>query len=491
MNREQFNFSTAFQEVVLACMVRHPDKFAFHDDILQPVYFSTVHAYIVCKQLLASKAKHGKFPGWTVLRQMVTDDATRNGQEEGLDEYERYIDRLEEADTGDVDYVLSKVVEFARERATLCAVKETLDAMDKGKMASFPLIKKFEDALKIGSNMDDAGLMISRDPEQSDLAMVVGKSVERRYGVKSGWPLLDALWPNGWLPGWLVTFLAPPKRYKTATVLNIAYNIAKSDIGKDVLVYPCEISQELAAVRIFTRMAGMTMAQMQDTPHKFIASAQEEASRSMSGRIIIKGFTSKAAQLSEIRAHAKMMKEKYQLDLGAIIIDYAETVRPTNVDKNMPHYRLSAEVYTEARAIGNELGCPVLMPDRCNAETVDLAVPSMKSFQGAFEKAGIVDVAIGLCSTNEEHANNDLRMFVFLNRHGKSLTHLHCKVNPETWSISVDGHAAEYDEEMDKRPVDGRGRPGRNMQARLAGELQEHEGFVVNVPRPAAPGERR
>ena len=47
---------------------------------------------------------------------------------------------------------------------------------------------------------------------------------------------------------------------------------------------------------------------------------------------------------------------------------------------------LQADVYTEARAMGSELGCCVIMPDRCTRDTVSLPVPSMQSFQGAFEK---------------------------------------------------------------------------------------------------------
>ena len=471
---EQFNFTSRFQESILACMVQHPDKFVFLDGVLKPVYFSTTHGYLVCKLLLEYHKQHSRFPSWPALEQMLLDEVKRIGQEENSEEYTLFLNRLEEMATNDVDYVLSKIVDFARERAVLVAVRETLDAVEKGEMGKFNVITKFEEALRVGSNVEDIGVILSGDPANSDIEAIVRKQTAHRHGVKCGWPELDKLWPGGWQPGWLITFLAPPKRYKTATVLNIAYNIAKSDIGKDVLVYPCEISQELAACRILTNMSGQTMEYMRDKPFQFIAAAQEAATRTMGGRIIMKGFSSKAAQLSEIRSHAKMIKAALNLDLGAIIIDYAETVRPSASPKDVPHYRLSAEVYTEARAIGNELGCAVIMPDRCNAETVDLPVPSMKSFQGAFEKAGIVDVAIGLCATNEEHANNDLRMFVFLNRHGKSLTHLQCEVNPETWVINVVGEAAEYQEAEDRRPLRGQGR------LRMAGPALDN--LLAEVP---------
>jgi len=81
-------------------------------------------------------------------------------------------------------------------------------------------------------------------------------------------------------------------------------------------------------------------------------------------------------------------------------------------------------------------------------------VPNMKSFQGAFEKAGIVDAAIGLCATEDEYKHNRVRYFVFLNRHGEALKHYDGTIDPARMKMTVGG-AIDYvpdDEDDDAKP---------------------------------------
>jgi hypothetical protein len=137
----------------------------------------------------------------------------------------------------------------------------------------------------------------------------------------------------------------------------------------------------------------------------------------------------------------------------AIIIDYAETVRPDSVDKKAPDWRQQADIYTQARAIGSELGCCIIMPDRCTRETVGKQVPSMKSFQGSFEKAGIVDAAIGLCSTDREYHQNRIRYFVFLNRHGEAYKHYDGSVDPSRMRMTVENEIEYRPEDEENNPV--------------------------------------
>jgi hypothetical protein len=76
------------------------------------------------------------------------------------------------------------------------------------------------------------------------------------------------------------------------------------------------------------------------------------------------------------------------------------------------------------------------MPDRCNKETVEKTVPTMASFQGSFEKAGIVDLGIGLCANEQEYLDNQIRYFVFLNRHGEANHHFRGEVCPKTQRLT-------------------------------------------------------
>jgi hypothetical protein len=99
--------------------------------------------------------------------------------------------------------------------------------------------------------------------------------------------------------------------------------------------------------------------------------------------------------------------------------------------------------------MGHKLGCCIIMPDRCNADAVERKVPSMKSFQGSFEKAGIVDAAIGLCATEAEHQQGICRYFIFINRHGPQYLHFRGKVDPAKYKMTID-EEIEYDPEAEE-----------------------------------------
>lgn len=254
--------------------------------------------------------------------------------------------------------------------------------------------------------------------------------------------------------------------HNTGLCVNLALNVISPMVGGDVLYYPCEITSELAFARALTNITQKPLRYLYNSPEKFSEAAKEAMVRSAAGTLVIKGYPAGTTTLATIRNHARMAKQQYKLkNLRAIIIDYADTVLPSGTFEKS--YLSQAAVYTEARAIGAEFGCPVIMPDRMTKEATDQRVPSMKAFQGAFAKGGIVDVAIGICMTDAERAQNILRTFVFVNRHGPVFQHFRGKVDPETMLIDL-GEEIPYDpDESDNEFT--RKKSSRGMPAELAG----------------------
>jgi len=846
---EQFAFSEEFQNLVLACCIRHPEKFNTYGGVLKSKYFTGVQATIAAQAILGYHVKTGFFPTWATVTQLVMDHAAKLGDDVGGDAQE-YVKGLRKLATTDVDYVVGKVVAFARERATINAVKLTLQSMKEGK--EMDVVKLFSDALTVGQNVNDLGLILEPD----DIRSTVKKVTSSDYGVRTGFPLIDNIWKNGWAPGWLIVPLAPPKRlkclgkgtpvmmfdgstrpvedlqvgdlimgddlrprkietcgqgqgpmykveqangddficndahilcvqsvhgdvkeitaseysnkaawfkrewkgykvgvdfphkdthidpyflgiwlgdgtslessvtvghgdteigeflssyvaqlgmaitfeqgqgcveyrmvsyqkdpdkgcqvegcqkphrsggycrehyahfyyhngftvfdgnkppvnplkamlkqlgvlnnkhipdllkfndratrlqllaglidsdgtvsgtvhgsrmefsnvnerlardtfwlarslgfmatiskYKTAiksigyvghawnvritgklseipvklprkkgvdnsrrknkcysitvrpigqgdyygftidgngrfllgdfTVthnttfcLNLALNIIGATVGEDVIYYTCEISQELAFVRALMNIASLPQETMYQSTESFIERAIKELQRTITHRMVFKGFGSRTATINDLKAHAKML-----ISMGlrpkAIFIDYADTIKQVSVSKDHKSYQMSADVYTDAKAMGTELGCAVIMPDRCTAETVGKPVPNMKSFQGAFEKAGIVDIAMGLCATDVEFKNDIMRWFVFLNRHGPAFQHLRGRFDAslmKMWPEEEIPYDPE-DEAAAETPSRGNGsgkpyqrKKSRDFEADLPRDLQE------------------
>jgi len=449
-----FTFTEDFQNLILACLIKHPDRFFKFVSVLKPSHFEGVPATVVSRCAIDYFLKNSRFPRWEMLTQLAVDEFKRIGDAD-VNSMIDYVHRLRRIKVEDVDEVQNKVVLFARERSTINAIKKCIDLLKKGEEPSAGFVKVMEDAISVGQNFDDLGYFLHNDAEG-----VIDKLTAPNYGVHTGYTQYDAIWKTGWGPGWLIVPLAPPKRYKTAFCINLAVHMAGPTVDVDVFYYTCEISQELALYRCLSNMTGKDYAYMTGRTAKFKAKVRDAIRKQITSNLMIKGFPAKGVKISDIKIHAKRVIQQTGIRPKVIFIDYAETIAPSDLKMSEPQQQ--ASVYTEARAMGTELGCAIVMPDRCNKETTDFEVPNMTSFQGSFQKAGIVDVAIGLCATDSEYAQNILRTFVFLNRHGAAYQHFKGKVDPNVMQIDV-GTKIDFDPEKSKKISSRSQRKNRTM----------------------------
>lgn len=476
---ERYNFTDDYQESIIACLLAQPQEFLGFGQIVKPEFFNGVTATLLVRALTEYYDKYARYPkNFTILGNYAHDRLLRKNPQEA-EEMLALCRRLAATNTEDWKSVRDRALNFAKERAALNAVKKIHWHITEGKTDAIDPVKELQEALSVGINYNDIGINLWDDYEET-IRRVHG---EKGFGILTGFPEFDKVWKTGWHPGWLIAVLAPPKRFKTTFCLNLALNIVNMrSNGADVLYYACEISQELAAMRVIHNLSEQTEEDIiKYGLEKFIQVTAEKIKARMGHHVWFKGFSSKMATMADIRNHARMLKQQCGINPRVIIIDYAETVRPTKVDKNQPEYRSSAQVYTDARAMGNELGCTVIMPDRCNKETVQKRVPNMSSFQGSFEKAGIVDVALGLCGTNAEILQNKIRYFIFLNRHGPQYLHFGGKLDKERFRMTVD-EKLDYDETMDDE-TEAPARGGRRSKSESAATAESYRKLMEEEDR--------
>lgn len=464
------------QDKILCCIVAHPEKFLKYNGVLNSAYFAGTQRTAAARAIFAYWNKYSRYPGWEVLADVVYDSIARMSEQKEEESINAYVRKLREMNTDDVEYVADSVIAWARKRACYIALDKAVGAFHEGKVPDSVMnetITKFEDAMKIGQNITDRGYVLH--PDYPDVEQALDKLTSKDYGISTGFPLLDSVWPFGWGPGWLICILAPPKRYKTTFCINLAMNMVNGS-SAPVLYYPCEITQELAVLRSLCNLTDTSSESFYKNPGAF----REQVIAQMDffkAPLVVKGFPAKVATIGgDIRAHARMVSQQLNINPRAIIIDYAETVKATSTDpKRSSEHRASADVYTEARALGAEFKCPIILPDRCNKETVGRKVPSMKSFQGSFEKAGIVDAAIGVCGSEQEIIAGTIRYFIFLNRHGKAMQHFRGRVDSERMRMWVDEKIPYDPEEDDYQEGAGRKHQRRSRRDRESppSELQD------------------
>ena len=465
MNFESYNFSDDFQDCILACLIRHPDEFFGFGQIIRPEFFNGPAAVEIVQNVQSYHKKYGKFPDFTMLGNYAYHRAARVSVEHAKTLVD-YTSKLASVNTSEWQAVLDMAVDFARERAVHVGMREILAAQTEGKLGSINAVQIMEKALSVGTNLNDLGLSLFHDASK-----VIDTVTRHDYGIQTGYAELDKIWKYGWGPGWLIVPLAPPKRLKTTFCINLAMNMAT--YGKaDVLYYACEISKELAMMRAIYNLTGFTEQEIRDSPEKHKIKVEKVLTEKMWGNVWFMSFPAKGVTMAQIEAHAKQVIQIKGLNPKAIFIDYAETVKPDTSEKGTPDWRQQVDVYVQARAMGTKLGCCVIMPDRCNKETVDQKVPSMKSFQGSFEKAGAVDVAIGLCATDAEFMQRKMRYFVFLNRHGEAMQHFVGRSDLDRMRMTIDKEIGYDPEEEDKLAEEKRRAFGRGKSKATASALE-------------------
>jgi replicative DNA helicase len=464
---ERYNFSSDFQDLILASICRFPEKFVGIDTILESRFFTGVNAGTTAEMILEYYLKYSAFPTFTSLGQLASRRSKKSADGDIGHDLTEYIKKLSEVDCRDVDYAKEQVVKFSVERALLLAATEVARTVQEGKEPTYNIVEKFQSALSIGANLQNFGYDANLDAPE-----VINRLLHVDVGINSGFDLFDNnVWKHGMRAGWLIVPLAPPKSYKTTVCLNMARHIAGPNIGENVVYYACEIDEVLALQRYYQAIAEKTEEDLYENTADFCAALEAGLSTKLKANLFIKHFPSKSASINDIRAHLKTLIAVKGWSPRVVFIDYAETIKPTEKQKDSSEHRSNSSIYVEARALAQEFNVTVIMPDRCNRETVEQVVPTSTSFQGAIEKGGIVDVAFGLCGTPEELTEGIIRFFFFLNRHGPPFLHFRGRVDKELMTISVneklDWDALKALEDNQKHRREGRRNRNNNIRERI------------------------
>jgi hypothetical protein len=190
---EAYNFSDDFQDAILACLIRHPDKFWRFGEIIKPEYFNGPSAVEVVFRLKDHVAKYGTYPNFTTLGNFVFVKTERKNPERAKELIE-YVVKLSQVDCADVDTILDLSLKFAKERAIFDALRKIHLAQQEGKQDTVEPVEVMEEALRVGED-------VQKYPSRSALDLLelaippdhylLGNGLVNRGGICCTWAELD------------------------------------------------------------------------------------------------------------------------------------------------------------------------------------------------------------------------------------------------------------------------------------------------------------
>ena len=370
---------------------------------LSHTYFTADEQRVIAKALLEHVDRNKILPTTSTL----LEDIRPNVNDEFFEGVEKVMARLYKDDISDAAAVMDKAVDFGKTQALVNAVIEAADEIEDGHREKvLPLV---QEALVVGEDLIDVGIDYYGTLE--DRNAWYEQEDEASY-IPTGIPHLDYALGGGLGRGELYVILAPPKRGKTTTLVNIGFGAlrairASAQKGYNVAYYSCEMRDRKIARRFDDRLAGNIIKDKRSDPAKYAEAIKRRVKAYIHGRLFVKSYPTRTAGVNTIRSHLSLLASRgFHPDV--IIVDYADIMKAERRLGEMRHEQ--AGIYEDLRTLAGEYDAAVCTASQAVRSAVDKETLDIGDFAEAFEKAAIMDGGIGFSQTKEERIKGICRL---------------------------------------------------------------------------------
>lgn len=429
-------FSAAFQKHVAACFIRLPEFAARFQGLLGPQYFDDPDLSAIVQYANQVYSTTRTLPTKSTLQQF--------GREESAD----ILKRLYKEDLRDVATVEEGVAEFCRTQAVRIAIVESAEAADSGDMGG--IIPKMESALQVGLDTAELGLFFKgKDNEALNKRLEIyrtGKGLsDQQKRVTTGLDHLDEAMNGGLCAGELGVILAPPKRGKSITLINITVGVMSQ--SKNVVYYSLEMSDFKVLRRLDYRMAMQGLDVLKQLPKKFSRRLGKMAA-GHPGDVLVKSYPTRTCTASMLRSHlSRVIGQGF--NPSAVIVDYGDIMAPERRIGGEHRHEIAGQ-FEDLRKLAGEFQIPVWTASQANRGALSKTTVRMEDISEAFEKVAIADAVISLCQTDQESLDGKMRLFLAALREAQQYKTISCKVDFDKAFIRTVGEVATDLEEHGK-----------------------------------------
>jgi replicative DNA helicase len=141
--------------------------------------------------------------------------------------------------------------------------------------------------------------------------------------------------------------------------------------------------------------------------------------------LFVKGYQTRKATISMIRSHLSLLaSHDFRPDL--IIVDYADIVKPERRLGEMRHEQ--AGIYEDLRTLAGDFDAAVWTGSQAKVGALEKETLTIADFAESFEKAAIVDAAVGFCQTTDERIDQKCRLYMAALRNQEDGSTVECSI---------------------------------------------------------------
>lgn len=383
-------FGNHFQLRLFYYLIDDKDFAAQVLEILQPDFFVNEHFKTLALMLLGYFEKYNGMPSFDTIQTMLSTEIDDQVEREYL------LDVLSKikSDTDDADreFIEDKAVEFCKQQAMVRAVQDCV-----------PLIKneQYDQIFDIMQKAINAGTTRDEGLDYFETALI--RTMATRSAVATGFPLLDRHLAGGLGAGETGIILAGTGVGKSMMLVFLAAEALKQ--GLNVLYYTFELSHELVALRLDSKLTGIPLStllldsegQYRQRVHNRLESIRQSTGKRP--KLFIKEYPTKTASIVTLRNNIMRLRQTRGFVPDIILVDYADIMKPAAAYKEK-RYELEGNI-EQLRGLAGELKVPVWTASQTNRDGLEASVVGLQTISESLAKAMVADAII---SIGRDHA---------------------------------------------------------------------------------------
>jgi replicative DNA helicase len=419
------DFGEKFQARILAVALLSPTFVLRYRSAISHEYFESDAHRIIAKCLLSIVDKYGAIPSKDTLEV----DLKAVAPKDDLETIEAVASNLYGYDISDEAAVIDKAVAFGKHQALINAVIASGDDIVSKKT------DKIEDRIRGAFAVGEDLLNIGIDYQVFDrLDHYLKKEDDNIQRIPTGIIHVDAAMSGGPKRGTLNVILAPPKKGKSTTLVNIAFGAAQA--GHKVVYYSLEMDKCDVTERFDDRLMGPDIALKATDPETYVEQLQKRVADEVPGNIFVQQYFTRKASVSTIRAHLSLLKARgFTPDM--VVVDYADILKASTRLGEMRHEQ--AGIYEELRTLAGEYDVVLWTASQTNKAGLEKEVVTIADFAESFEKAAIADAVWALCQTASEMIQRKCRLFAAALRKSEDSVTVECDIRRDQCLIRSTG----------------------------------------------------
>lgn len=390
-------YGKSFQEQL--CMVILDDRpFADQiEEVLDINFLELRYLRLFIKKLFQYRKKYGVHPSRqilaTILRAGIEDE-----NEMTQKQVREYYARVMSTKLDNSEYIKETALDFCRKQNLKGAMVKSIGLLQSSSFDEIAVL--INDSLKLGADNKE-GYDWKKDFEERF-------KPKFRNPITTGWDLIDDICKGGLGQKELGVVIAPTGAGKSMALVHLGTQALLA--GKTVIHYTLELQDTVVGSRYDSCITKIPLSSLQSFKEKIYEEIQ-----GIEGRLIIKEYPTKSASTRTLKTHLERLKMK-DVDIGMIIVDYADLLRPVTVQREKRNELES--IYEELRGLAQEYKCPIWTASQTNRSGLNAEVVTMESISEAFNKCFVSDFIFSISRTSEDKLGNTGRVFVAKNRNG-------------------------------------------------------------------------